>query len=233
MANVKISALPAATSITGSEQIPLVQGGVTKQIAASAMGNLVEVDLSTATGTLSLTNGGTGQTTANAALNALLPAQGGHANEVLTTNGTNTSWAGGGSVIAGSFTGTLTGFTMPLSGTVNYLIFNSAFVTLYIANNSFADVSNSSNSPNMHLTGLPVAVRPANIRAGNCHVIDDSNVEPGLGFVDSSGDIEFYVARHDAAISPVGEAVLYVGSDFTNPGTNNGLQNGWSISYPL
>jgi hypothetical protein len=45
------------------------------------------------TGTLGLGNGGTGQTTANAALNALLPSQGSSSGLFLTTNGTNTSWA--------------------------------------------------------------------------------------------------------------------------------------------
>lgn len=42
---------------------------------------------------LGLASGGTGQATANAALNTLLPSQGGNANKVLQTNGTNTSWA--------------------------------------------------------------------------------------------------------------------------------------------
>jgi hypothetical protein len=36
--------------------------------------------------------GGTGQTTANAGLNALLPAQTGQANKYLQTDGTNSSW---------------------------------------------------------------------------------------------------------------------------------------------
>jgi hypothetical protein len=43
-------------------------------------------------GTLPIGNGGTGQTTANAALNALLPSQTGNGGRVLTTDGTNTSW---------------------------------------------------------------------------------------------------------------------------------------------
>lgn len=43
-------------------------------------------------GTLGIAKGGTGQTTANAALNALLPTQTGNANKVLKTDGTNTSW---------------------------------------------------------------------------------------------------------------------------------------------
>lgn len=43
--------------------------------------------------TLAILNGGTGQTTANAAFNALAPAQTGNSGKFLTTNGTNTSWA--------------------------------------------------------------------------------------------------------------------------------------------
>ncbi len=39
-----------------------------------------------------LTKGGTGQTTANAALNALLPSQGGNSGKVLGTNATDASW---------------------------------------------------------------------------------------------------------------------------------------------
>jgi hypothetical protein len=52
------------------------------------------VSLSTAdiTGTLPIANGGTGETTANTALNALLPAQASNANKYLQTDGTNTSW---------------------------------------------------------------------------------------------------------------------------------------------
>ena len=57
------------------------------------------LQLSTA---LSIANGGTGQTTANAALNALLPSQTGNINYYLKTDGTNTSWA----VVSG--TGTVT-----------------------------------------------------------------------------------------------------------------------------
>jgi hypothetical protein len=51
-----------------------------------------EIQASNLTGTLPIANGGTGQTTANAALNALLPAQTSNANKYLQTNGTNSSW---------------------------------------------------------------------------------------------------------------------------------------------
>jgi hypothetical protein len=54
-------------------------------------------------GTVPISSGGTGQTTANAAFNALAPSQGGNSGLFLTTNGTNTSWAsaGGGAALSG------------------------------------------------------------------------------------------------------------------------------------
>lgn len=42
---------------------------------------------------LPIASGGTGQITANAALNALLPSQGGNAGKYLETDGTNSSWS--------------------------------------------------------------------------------------------------------------------------------------------
>ena len=45
------------------------------------------------TGVVAIANGGTGQTTANAAFNALIPSQTSNSGKYLTTDGTNTSWA--------------------------------------------------------------------------------------------------------------------------------------------
>jgi len=56
----------------------------------------------TISGTVAISNGGTGQTTANAAINALLPSQTSQSGKVLSTDGTNTSW------IAAGGTGTVT-----------------------------------------------------------------------------------------------------------------------------
>ena len=53
------------------------------------------------TGTVAIINGGTGQTTANTAFNALAPSQTINSGKYLTTDGTNTSWA---TVAAGSNT---------------------------------------------------------------------------------------------------------------------------------
>ncbi len=69
-------------------------------------------------GTLPIANGGTGQTTANAAFNALVPSQTSNSGKYLTTDGTNTSWATNplGTVTSVGGTGTVNGIT--LSGTV-------------------------------------------------------------------------------------------------------------------
>lgn len=66
--------------------------GVVKAASGALSAGLVNL-ASEVTGTLPIANGGTGQTTANAALNALLPTQSGNSGRFLTTNGTNTSWA--------------------------------------------------------------------------------------------------------------------------------------------
>ena len=54
---------------------------------------------SNVTGTVAIANGGTGQTTANTAFNALAPSQTSNSGKYLTTDGTNTSW---GSITAGA-----------------------------------------------------------------------------------------------------------------------------------
>jgi len=60
----------------------------------------------TLSGTIDVANGGTGQTTTTAAINALLPSQATNSGKYLTTDGTNTSWAtvSGGGTPGGSNT---------------------------------------------------------------------------------------------------------------------------------
>lgn len=60
-------------------------------------------------GTLPIAAGGTGQTTANAAFNALAPSQTSNSGKYLTTDGTNTSWA------------TLSGIVTSITGTANQI----------------------------------------------------------------------------------------------------------------
>lgn len=55
--------------------------------------NSLDLSSSLALGVLPINKGGTGQTTANAALNGFLPTQTGNAAKFLKTDGTNSSWA--------------------------------------------------------------------------------------------------------------------------------------------
>lgn len=69
----------------------------------------LDLDASGNTGTVAIANGGTGQTSASAAFDALAPSQSGHSGEFLTTNGTTTSWA----TASGSGTVTSVALTVP------------------------------------------------------------------------------------------------------------------------
>jgi hypothetical protein len=72
------------------------------------------------TGTIPIINGGTGQTTANLAFNALAPSQTGNTGKYLTTDGTDTSWSVNplGTVTSITAGTGLTGGTITTSGTI-------------------------------------------------------------------------------------------------------------------
>lgn len=79
---------------TGTVNGISLSGTVTSSGSLTLGGTLSGVSLTTqVTGTLPIANGGTGQTTANAAFNALAPSQTSNSGKYLTTDGTNTSWA--------------------------------------------------------------------------------------------------------------------------------------------
>lgn len=77
-------AVPAVTSVQ-------LSGGTTGLSASG--GPITSTGTLTLGGTLAIANGGTGQTSASAAINALVPAQTGNSGKFLTTSGTAVSWA--------------------------------------------------------------------------------------------------------------------------------------------
>jgi hypothetical protein len=86
----------ATQSALNAKQDTLVSGTNIKTVSGNSLVGSGDV------GTIGLAYGGTGQTTANAALNALLPSQGSNTNKFLKTDGSNTSWATAGvSTVAG------------------------------------------------------------------------------------------------------------------------------------
>jgi hypothetical protein len=90
---VATTAFVAATAF--SSVLPGQTGNAGKFVTTDGTNaSWADINLTTSvTGTLPIGNGGTGQTTANAALNALLPSQTGNSGKYVTTDGSNTSWA--------------------------------------------------------------------------------------------------------------------------------------------
>ena len=100
----------------GSAGAAIVNGGVLGTPSGGTATNLTGLPLSTGvTGTLPIANGGSGQTTATAAFNALAPSQTSNSGKYLTTDGTNSSWAtvsgGSGTVTSVAVSGGTTGLT--------------------------------------------------------------------------------------------------------------------------
>jgi hypothetical protein len=80
-----VTLLASASATTAVNTISFGTTGLTPNTATSGA--------VTVAGTLAITNGGTGQTTANSAFNALAPSQTSNTGKYLTTDGTTTSWA--------------------------------------------------------------------------------------------------------------------------------------------
>lgn len=127
-------------------------------------------------------------------------------------------------VAAGSFTGTLTGFGSAVTGTVYYRVVGG-IVTLW----TLADITGTSNSTSMTMTGLPVVVRPGGaFRTVLCAVTDNTQAEMcGMAIVAASGSITFRIAKTDA----IANYVQYIAAGFTAGGTK-GIDSTWMISYP-
>lgn len=80
-----------AGPITGVAAAPTFRSLVTSDIPT--LNQNTTGTASNVTGTVAIANGGTGQTTATAAFNALAPSQASNSGKYLKTDGTNTSWA--------------------------------------------------------------------------------------------------------------------------------------------
>lgn len=123
-------------SSVGLVTIPaLTASRFVKTGASSELVTVSSIALGTeVSGTLPIANGGTGQTTANAALNALLPSQATHSGKILGTNGTDSSWVTavqsvGLSLPAGVFT--VSGSPVTTTGTLTAVFANQTANTVF------------------------------------------------------------------------------------------------------
>lgn len=151
-----------ATALQTSRNINGVAFDGTAAITVTAAG-------STLSDTVPISKGGTGQTTAQAALNALLPSQAGAAGKNLQSDGTNVSFVAdaGGTVTSVDVSGGTTGLTtsggpvtssgtITLAGTLAVANGGTGANTLtgYVKGAGTSAFSASSTIPNTDITGL-------------------------------------------------------------------------------
>ncbi|MFM1990196.1 MAG: hypothetical protein RJA99_3153 [Pseudomonadota bacterium] len=91
-----------SASFTGSVSVSGSMSVAGSSVLTSATGLANGTPLDSIAGTLSISKGGTGSTSASQALTNLLPSQSGQAGKVLTTNGTVASWGTAGGAPSGS-----------------------------------------------------------------------------------------------------------------------------------
>jgi hypothetical protein len=116
-------------------------------------------------GTLAIANGGTGQTTASGAINALMPTQTGNSGRFLTTNGSAVSWAtiaGGGTVTSVGISGangiSVTSSPITTSGTIalslGAITPTSVAAVGTISGSNFSGTSSGTNTGDQTITLL-------------------------------------------------------------------------------
>lgn len=124
----------------------------------------------------------------------------------------------------GSFTGTLTGMSSTTTGTISYRIVSNSAGTgklCFLYNATGSNISGTSNTTAMTMTGLPAACTPAAATYVDTTVIDNGTSVAGAAQISASGTTITFST--DAAFSSTG---------FTNTGTK-GLVSGWLLVYPL
>jgi hypothetical protein len=132
---------------------------------------------------------------------------------------------GAGLVDTGTFTGTLTGYATPPTGTVNYLR-SKGLVTLWIT----SAITGTSNSVNLTMTGLPSNLQPANnVTVLSPAMRSDATTGGGAALGTASingGTITFGLGKTSGGV------LIATAGVWDNTGTK-GLNAGWSITYPL
>jgi len=172
---------------------------------------------------LAVADGGTGASTATAALNNLLPTQTGNANKYLQTDGTNATWDAV-SLSTSDITGTLpvanggTGVTTS-TGTGNVVLSNSpTLVTPALGTPASGTATN--------LTGLPISTGVSGLGTGVATFLGTpSSANLASAVTDETGSGALVFANSPTLVTPaLGTPSALVGTNIT--GTASGLTAG-------
>jgi hypothetical protein len=188
------------------------------------------------TNTLSISNGGTGQTTADDALNALLPNQSGNSGKYLKTNGTSTSWADPGTgttTIYKQQPQTVTAATSDDELTITTTAGNNYKINYYILIGNDSTGPDASLSANVDIGGNYDTFRSVikYIPAGDSPAVTYKNINGddfnyGMNLLDGTGIASFQL---DCTVSNI--ATTSVSLDYAVTGTSFNFINILEGSY--
>ena len=172
MADVKISQLPAATTpLAGSEQIPLVQSGATKQVtvdglftsanlgtpSAISLTNATNVPVDQATGVLPVNHGGTGTTTPSIVAGTNVSVTGTWPNQTINaTAGTVTGVTATAPVVSSGGTAPVISMAAATASANGYLT-STDWNTFNSKLTSGGPLGTPSSGTATNLTGLPLS----------------------------------------------------------------------------
>jgi hypothetical protein len=157
------SSVAATGTVTGSNLSGTNTGNQTISLTGDVTGSGTG-SFATTLATVSIAKGGTGQTTAPNAINALVPTQTGNAGKVLTTNGSVVSWvtvSGSGSVTSVAIAGNngisiVSGSPITTAGTITLglgaITPTSVAATGTISGSNFSGTSSGTNTGNQTIT---------------------------------------------------------------------------------
>jgi hypothetical protein len=185
------------------------------------------VDLTQAaavTGALPIGNGGSGQATANAALNAFLPSQTGNNTKFLQTDGTNTSWQSGSVATATpTVAGVVTSYFPTIQSAIktvssaDYTItttdgYELVYVTTGASNRTITLPAASSN------TGRVITIKKSDSGSGAAVV-----TRAGADTIEGSTSISLTRQYDWLSLNCDGSTWIRTGHGIVNPGTTAGL----------
>lgn len=150
----------------------------------------------------------------------------GTSGQVLTSQGSGSPpiWTAA-SGTSGSFTATLTGFTTTVTGTIYYRVTGNV-ASLWTT----ADITGTSNTTGLTITGLPAAIQASNVHCVNSGSVDDGTLSGLLSLACVAQGGASVITMQGARTS--GIQIQYASGNWAASGTK-GLQSGWSIAYPL
>jgi len=166
-------------------------------IAGTKINSNISYNAANVTGTVSIANGGTGQTSAQAARNALLPSQETNANKFLQTDGTDTTWQ---NILWSQLNAPATNLSLTMQNYTTTFTYGDATGTTNLFNITDS-INNTGTGYLVNITTAnPSLLSPLSVSAGN-------GVFPAIA-VNSSGKVGIGWTNPASQLTVVGGATF-------------------------